>query len=616
MCGFVGYIPSVSATQNHQLIIKAMADKIKHRGPDSDGYYVDDNVALGFRRLSIIDLSENGSQPFYSEDGQIVLVFNGEIYNFLALREELEMLGHKFVSKTDSEVVLRGYEAWGKKVLTRLRGMFGFAIWDGRKQMALIARDPFGIKPVYYGEASKDGTIFFGSEIKSFLVHPSFEKRLNKDALRPYLTLQYSLTEETFFEGIYKLMPGCYLEIRDGQMLKKRYYHFEYNAITRDKEAYLDMIKKVMNNSVEVHQISDVEVGTFLSGGIDSSYISALVKPENTFSVGFKDYDGVYDETEHAKRLSDILGFKHHRKLITADEFFDILPTVQYHMDEPQSNLSSVPLYFLAKLAKEHVTVVLSGEGADELFGGYESYVDTKNLRLYKKLPWAIRRRLYWLSKDKESSRWVDLFRRGGVKVEEYFVGEAKIFDDDKALAILKPPYKHGVSVGSLLRPLYRDLENKGDLDKKQSIDIMTWLHGDILLKADKMSSAHSLELRVPFLDKEVMKVAESLPESARVNNGVSKALLREAALSELPEEWAKRPKVGFPVPIRYWLREEKYYKRVKNVFTQSFVGEFFDQEKLIALLDDHYHEKANHQREIYTVYSFLLWYDQYFIKR
>lgn len=616
MCGFVGYIPSKNQVQNHDNIIVAMADKIRHRGPDSDGYYVDDKVVLGFRRLSIIDLSLNGSQPFYSGNKDIVLVFNGEIYNFLELRKELELMGYHFTSQTDSEVVLRGYEAWGKDVLHRLRGMFGFAIWDKRSETLFLARDPFGIKPVYYGEASMDGTIFFGSEIKSFLVHPSFEKNLNKDALRPFLTLQYSLTEETFFENVYKLMPGTYLEIKDGRIKKERYYEFDYKSTEKEKSVYLEALKSVMQDSVKVHQISDVPVGTFLSGGIDSSYISALVKPEKTFSVGFKDYDGIYDETEHAKRLSEILGFEHHLKLITADEFFDVLPVVQYHMDEPQSNLSSIPLFFLARLAKEHVTVVLSGEGADELFGGYDSYVDTKNLALYKKLPWAIRRRLYWFTKDKPSSRWTDLFRRGGMKVEEYFVGEAKIFDEDKALAILKPEYQKGSSVGSLLRPIYRSLGKKSDLDKKQSIDIMTWLHGDILLKADKMSSAHSLELRVPFLDKEVMKLAESLPAKYRVNQLTSKALLREAALNELPEEWAKRPKVGFPVPIRFWLREEKYYKKVRDLFMAPFAEEFFDTDKLIELLDLHYKEEGDYQREIYTVYTFLIWYEAYFIKR
>ena len=387
MCGFVGF---VGGTDNQSEVLTKMMDRIVHRGPDMGGQFIDGRVALGFRRLSILDLTEAGAQPMANEDGSVVIVFNGEIYNFQELRSELEAKGYKFHCGADTESLLHGYEEWGEAVLDRLRGMYAFVIWDKKKNKLFGARDIFGIKPLYYYPMADAGDgapgVLFGSEIKSFLDYPHFHKAVNKKALRPYMTLQYSATEETFFEGVYKLPPAHYftVDIPTGKMNIERYWDCDYSAVEKPFEEYVDELDEVVHESVEAHRIADVKVASFLSGGVDSSYIAACLMPDKTFSVGF-DYKN-FNETNYAKELSDKLGVENVRKMITADEFFGALEDIQYHMDEPQSNLSSVPLWFLAEMARKDVTVVLSGEGADELFGGYAYYEDTVPVRKYKKM--------------------------------------------------------------------------------------------------------------------------------------------------------------------------------------------------------------------------------------
>lgn len=617
MCGIVGYLPG-KTEQNHEEIIQNMMETITHRGPNSGGYHVADGAVLGFRRLTIIDLTDNGNQPLFDETGRYTLTFNGEIYNFKEIRAELEQKGYHFKSNTDSEVLVHGYAEWKEGILDKVRGMFAFAIWDAKEESLFLARDMFGIKPLYYGKASNDGTFFYGSEIKSFLPHPSFVKEVNNNAVLPYLTFQYPVTNETFFKNIYKLEPGTWLRVsKDGHMERKRYWDFSFDATDESLESYMEQITVCLKESVAAHKIADVPVGAFLSGGIDSSFITALFKPENTFSVGFKEADERFNETDQARRLSEILGFNHHVRLIGAEEFFGALPTIQYHLDEPQSNLSTVPLYFLAQLASEHVTVVLSGEGADELFGGYESYMRTPHLQKYDKIvPQGMRRSLCKIARKLPQNRATDFLVRGGQTPEEYFIGQARVFPEDEAKAVLKPAFRNGVTVQELTAPVYKSVEDKDDVTKMMTIDMRLWLPGDILLKADKMSSAHSLELRVPFLDKKVMKVAEKIPTKYRIKDGLSKYALRKAALAELPEEWARRPKNGFPVPIREWLKQEDCYNYVKEIFESPEAGIFFDQDKLLEYLDEHYQGKAMRQRYIYTAMSLILWYREYFIKR
>lgn len=614
MCGFVGYTHIEIKDEGH--IIRKMTDAISHRGPDSDGTFSDGNISLGFRRLSIIDLTEVGKQPMFNENEDIVLVFNGEVYNYQSIREELVAKGHIFHSHTDSEVILHGYEEYGVKILDRLRGMFAFSIWDMKKKKLFIARDYFGIKPLYYTTHTTDGSLIFGSEIKSFLEHPKFIKKLNKNALRPYLTFQYSSMDETFFEGVFKLKPAHYMIFEEGKLDMVPYWHNTFKASNADMRQTIEQIKEIMKESVAYHKISDVKVGSFLSGGIDSSYITALLKPNKTFSVGFEEYEAMFNETNLAAELSELLGIENHRRILTADECFEALPTIQYHMDEPQSNPSSVPLYFLAQLAREHVTVVLSGEGADEIFGGYPWYQNSPAIDAYEKVPFGIRKGLSKVAKALPKNKLTNFMVKGGQSVEEKFIGEAKVFDEQDALALLKPAYKNGPTVRSITQKVYDEVKDKDDLTKMQYLDLHLWLPGDILLKADKMSMAHSIELRVPFLDRKVMEFASKLPSNQRVNRENTKIALRKAAEEILPEAWAKRPKLGFPVPIKYWMKEEKYYNLIKKEFESPETAEFFDQDQLLAYLNAHYSGSRNHARYIWTVYVFLVWHRQFFIER
>lgn len=613
MCGFIGYINGTNVIDHHQTI-ENMMNTIIHRGPDSGGIHSDDKVTLGFRRLSIIDLSDVANQPLYSADGNIVLVFNGEIFNFQELRADLIAKGHNFKTHSDSEVIIYGYVEYGVEFVKKLRGMFAFCIWDKKNDLQFIARDGFGIKPLYYTENTTDGTFIFGSEIKSFMPHPSFIKELNKNALRPYLTFQYSSMDETFFKGVYKLQPAHYMLIQNGQKKIVQYWDKKFHAKEAPIEKYVEEIRTTVRESVDAHQISDVKVGSFLSGGIDSSYITSLLRPDKSFSVGFSDYEDMFNETNLAKDLSDTLNIQNERKYISADECFEALPKIQWHMDEPQSNPSSVPLYFLSELASKDVTVVLSGEGADEIFGGYSWYQNSGKMQKYEKVPFGIRKALRGIAEALPKNQYTHFLVKGGQTVEERFIGEAVVWDEEDALNVLKPDYKNGPSVKSITKRIYDEVPGDDDVTKMQYLDLNLWMPGDILLKADKMSMAHSIELRVPFLDKEVMELAKNIPSRYRVNDIDTKYVLRQAAHQELPEEWAKRPKLGFPVPIRHWLREEKYYKMVKEMFTSDFANEFFDTKQLVGYLDEHYEGQANRGRYIWTAYVFLVWYKQFFV--
>ncbi len=609
MCGFVGF---TGMTNDRERDLSRMMDRIVHRGPDMGGMYFDRDVALGFRRLSILDLSEAGAQPMKSEDGNVVVVFNGEIYNFQSLRAELEAQGHTFHCGADTEVLVHGYEEWGDDLVYRLRGMYAFVIWDKQRRRLMGARDIFGIKPFYYYPIA-DGGMIFGSEIKSFLDHPKFVKEVNPDALLPYLTLQYSATEETFFKGVYKLPAAHYFTLEDGKMTVKRYWDCTFREQRTDFETCAEKLDGVVHESVAAHRIADVEVGAFLSGGVDSSYIAACLMPDDTFSVGFEQHK--FNETNYAAELSEKLGITNIRKLITADECFDAFSDIQYHMDEPQSNPSSVPLWFLAKHAREHVTVVLSGEGADELFAGYEWYGDTPAMEKFKKTPLGVRRAAASVAKHLPYFKGKNFLLKCSERPEDYFLGQALVFPEAEAAAVVKPKYSHGPHPHEMAAKYYARVKDADEVTKKQYLDMNMWLPGDILLKADKMCMAHSLELRVPFLDKEVMAFAGTVPTDYRIQGTHTKVVFRHAANKSLPDEWANRPKKGFPVPIRFWLREQKYYDIVKGYFTAPYASEFFDTDALMKLLDDHFHEKANNQRKIWTVFTFLVWYERFFVK-
>lgn len=608
MCGFVGYI---NKKNKDKQVIQNMGDKIKHRGPDSEGLYTDDDLHMAFRRLSIIDL-KGGDQPIYNENKNLVILFNGEIYNFQELRDDLMEKGHTFTTKTDTEAILHGYEEYGEHILDKLRGMYAFVIYNVQEKELFAARDIFGIKPFYY--ALMNDTFLFGSEIKSFLPNPNFKKELNDQALKTYLTFQYNPMEETFFKGVYKLKPGHCLIYRNGNLNVKPYFNLEFKP-SKEKIKEDEIVKKIgdeVASSVEHHKISDVKVGSFLSAGIDSSYIVSILKPNETFTVGFK--QNGFNEIQPAQDLSKLLGIQNDNKVISSDEFFEALPKVQYHSDEPHANLSAVPLYFLSELSKKEVTVVLSGEGADELFGGYQTYPESGVIRAYRHLPRALRRFNGKIAEKLPDIKGKQFFIRGAETVEESYIGQAKVYTDEEANDILKPKYKTDIKAQDITRPYFEKVKDLDDVTKKQYVDMFLWLPNDILLKADKMTMAHSLELRVPYLDKEVLKLALTLPKKYKVKNKIGKYALRKAAATKIPEAWFNRPKLGFLVPFREYLKEEKYYNIVKKEFESDYAKEFFDTDKLIEMLDMHYQGIEQTHRKIYTAYSFLLWYKEYFV--
>ena len=610
MCGFVGFTNYIK--DNGETLHKMM-DRIVHRGPDSSGAFIDEDIALGFRRLSIIDLND-GDQPMFNEDKSLVLVFNGEIYNFKDLRAELINAGHIFSNNSDSEVLLHGFEEWGEDIVNRLRGMFAFVIFNRKDKSIFAARDIFGIKPFYYTFMGDD--VLFGSEIKSFLLHPNFKKELNEEALAHYLSFQYSPTEETFFKNVFKLPPAHSFTIKDGKMTKTRYFRPDFTAEDGALEYYSDLVDEAVRESVSVHKLSaDVEVGSFLSSGIDSSYIAEAANVDKTFTVGFESPDGDrYNEIHYAKKFADTIGVENISKIITPEEYWSTFPKIQYFMDEPLADPASIALYFVSNLASQYVKVVMSGEGADELFGGYRIYQEPLTLTAYDKIPFCIRRVISKICEHLPQKHGINYLVRRGKTIEERFIGNANIFSLKERNKILKSEIsKKAVAPQILCKKFYDEVKDKDTVTKMQYLDINMWLMGDILLKADKTSMANSLELRVPFLDKKVMELAQKIPLKCRVNTVTTKLALRLAAEKTLPELTAKKDKLGFPVPIRVWLKEEKYYNIVKDMFTSPAAEKYFDTNALITLLDTHKNGKADVSRKIWTVYTFLVWYNQYF---
>lgn len=607
MCGIAGFMGQV---ENRADVIRNMTEVITHRGPDSDGFFTDDNISMGFRRLSIIDLGA-GHQPIYNEDKSLVLTFNGEIYNYKDLRKELIAKGHKFYTDTDSEVLVHGFEEWKEDMLPKLRGMFGFAIYNTKDNSLFIARDFFGIKPMHYTQIGND--FVYASEIKSILEYPKFEKKFNRKALDSYLSFQYAVPPETFFEGVYCLMPGHYLWYKDGEVETTRYFEARFNpdeAMT--EEEAVDRIEKVFENSVNAHKIADVEVGCFLSSGVDSSYVSTYFADQKTFTVGF-DFGEKYNEISWAKNLSEKIGVEHHTHLISSEEFWDAVPTVQYHMDQPLADPSCIALYFVSRLASHYVKVVLSGEGADELFGGYTCYNDPRVFKIYQTIvPHCIRKAIRAICRKLPDIKGRDYLIRACDKLEERYIGNAFMYDYKQKQELLKDP-SIATRPQDLTRKYYYRCRKYDDVTKMQYLDINMWMVGDILLKADRMSMANSLELRVPFLDKEVFKVASSLPTKLRCNKHNTKYAMRKAAVRHMPEATAEKEKLGFPVPTRVWLREEKYYNVVKTKFKGKTAEKFFNTDVLVSWLDSHFSGKEDNSRRVWTIYVFLVWYDIYF---
>ena len=614
MCGFVGFVDIIEQTKKKK-IIKGMADLIVHRGPDQEDYYTDDSAALGFRRLSIIDL-DNGSQPIYNEDKTKVLVYNGEIYNYQELREDLIAKGHVFSTKTDSEVLLHGYEEYGKEFLQKLRGMYAFVIWDNVEKKLFGARDIFGIKPFYYYK--KNGLFIFGSEIKAFLGHPNFEKAVNEARLPEYLSFEYLPCEETMFKDVFKLLSGHCFTYQNGKLDIEQYYKIEYKIDnTKPLDYWIDEITKTFEDSTVAHRISDVEVGCFLSSGVDSSYVAREISKNNkvkAFSVGYEEEK--YSELSYAEEFADTIGLDIYTKKVSADEFFGIAPTVQYHMDEPLPNPSALPLYFVANTAAKQVKVVLSGEGADELFGGYNYYVEPLDYANYQKLPRFIRKAASKVASYLPDFHGKRFLVRGSQPIEERFIRNNYVFSQEERKKVLADASLASTPTAQMTKPYFDKAKNLDDVTKMQYVDIHTWMLFDILLKADKMSMANSLELRVPFLDKKMLDIAMQLPSQYRVTKESTKLALREAAIRQLPPKTANKKKLGFPVPLNDWLKQDKYYEQVKAMFKSDAAKKFFNQDYILTLLEDHKSGKHGNMKKVWSVYCFLLWYDEFFVKR
>lgn len=616
MCGFVGFIDENDQTYDHRAAIVAMADAIAHRGPDSEGYFEDGRAALGFRRLAIIDLA-GANQPLYNENRSLVLVFNGEIYNYRELRRQLIAAGHAFSTQGDAEVVLHGFERWGAGVLDRLRGMFAFALYDTATGELFCARDAFGIKPLYY--AAEGDRILFGSEIKGLLAHPHARRSLNERRLAHWLCMEYLPDEETLFEGVRKLPAGHWLRWRNGRAERGRWFvpRFAPDA-GRSLKKSAEAIEAALRESVAAHAIADVDVGCFLSAGMDSSLVAreaARIMEARTFTIGWG--EGRFSELEAAATFARATGLPNEGRILDAEQFFASVPAVQYAMDEPLPNPSAVPLYHLCAMAAESVKVVLSGEGADELFGGYPYYQECLAFAPYMMVPAPARRALAAAARHlPEGIHGRRFLMRGAHPLPERYIRLEYNFPWAEALDLLAPELGARCAAAptpwELAAPLFAEIE-ADEITAMQTADILTWMQQDILLKADKMSMASSLELRVPFLDREVFALASTLPASQRVGRRETKIALRAAAARTLPQATAAMPKQGFVTPLAQWLQEEPWHSQVREVLNGERARRFFRTDRLNALLDEHQHGTRSHMKKIWSAYCFLIWHEQYF---
>lgn len=611
MCGFVTFFSDNKINDTDTKQLNLMLSSIVHRGPDDQRIYLDDNVFMGFCRLSIIDL-DNGTQPFSYDNGRYQTVFNGEIYNYMELREDLIKKGYVFSTNSEVEVLLNMYKHYKEEFVSHLRGMFSFVIWDKVEKTLFAARDPFGIKPLFYFE--KEDGIYCVSESKSLLYDNNINMKVDTQSFYDYLTFQYVPEPKTIIKDIHILPPGHILKKKKNEKMKIESFNlleFSHEKINVEKRK-LD-IKHAIENSVKMHMRSDVPVGTFLSGGIDSSIITAVASKINpnikTFTVGF----GVegYSEIELAKETAKELGVENISIVISPEEFIKELPNIIWHMDNPVADPASIPLYFVCREARKHSTVVLSGEGSDELFGGYNIYHEPTSLKMFNYIPKSIKKGLKFASSLlPEQTKGKSFIQRGCTPLELRYFGNAKIFTEEEKLSILKNKTNY-LSPDRITKPLFEESKNLDLATQMQYIDVNTWLKGDILTKADRMSMAHSLEIRVPFLDKEVLKVASNLMSKDKINKGKTKYLLREAFKEELPECVVNRKKLGYPVPIRKWLKRELYDWAV-SLIKEDVICEYISKDIILEMLEKHRTGTIDYSRRLWTIITFILWYKAY----
>jgi len=597
--------------------IQALTNVILHRGPDDDGFHVDEHIALGFRRLSIIDV-EGGHQPLFNETKELWIIGNGEIYNYKELQSWLKEKGHVFHTDSDIETILHLYEEVGFDAPKHLRGMFGFTIWDGRRKLLFGARDHFGIKPLYYTETPD--SIAVGSEIKSLLELPGVPREVNETGFYHYLTFQYVPDPQTMYKGIYRVPPAHFFIIEDDRIRLEKYWNVEFKPDeSKPFSHFVEGTRAIMMESVDKHRVSEVPRGAFLSSGVDSSSIVAMLRtfePVKTFSVG-SDIPG-YSELDYARRTAQYLGTEHHELVVNAQNYMDELPRLIWHQDEPVADPSAILLYFVAQLASQHVTVVLSGEGADEFFGGYNIYREPHSLRMFSHMPGWMKSSMRSIAeKLPDNVKGKNFLIRGSKSVEERFFGNALIFSEDmKERVVMEDILRSSTyqSPFAITEEIYRHANAYDDVTKMQYLDIHTWLRGNILMKADKMTMANSLELRVPFIDPKVFEFAATIPTRYKIANGTTKHVLREAMQDFLPAEIKTRPKLGFPVPTRHWLKNE-FYQWAKEIIFEAKVDHLINKAYVLYMLDEHREGHADYSRKIWTILIFMLWH-QIFIEQ
>ncbi len=611
MCGLIGFLSADGAAASVAAAVESALTDMRHRGPDEGGVWHDDDAAIGFRRLSIIDI-DHSHQPLPWLDGRYQLIFNGEIYNYLELRERLTReFGVTFETDGDGEAIVAGYHHLGPKIVRELRGMFAFLIWDSQERVLFGARDWFGIKPLF--TYSDERGTFFASEKKSLLdlAESGTGTDVDSTAVQHYLTLQYVPEPATMHKSIRRVESGMYFTLHPGEPLRPhRYFHPDF-AIkpVSDNEKLYQQIAEALEDSVAKHMRADVTVGSFLSGGIDSTAVAALAKRHNpnllTFTTGFA-REG-YSEIDVAAESAAAIGVEHITKVVTAEEMMQTLPLIVWYLDDPVADPALVPLYFIAREARKHVKVVLSGEGADELFGGYTIYREPISLRAFEYLPKPARRGLGRMStRLPEGMRGKDLLRRGAIGIEERYYGNARIFRPDEMQEIYRA-YNPAVSYMDVTRELYEQTTHLDGSTRMQYIDLFTWLRGDILVKADKMTMANSLELRVPFLDTEVFAVGSSIPTDLKITKETTKYALRQALAQIVPPHVLNRAKLGFPVPIRHWLKDVMY-EWARAIINDSQADELIDRGAALRLLEAHRTGPVDYSRKIWTILVLLIW--------
>ncbi|XVV05565.1 asparagine synthase (glutamine-hydrolyzing) [Actinosynnema sp. CA-248983] len=620
MCGLLGLVcPGENEAEHARSAVAHAMRCQRHRGPDETGTWQGGEVVFGFNRLAIIDI-ERSHQPLHwgppEAPGRYTINFNGEIYNYLELRAELtKEFGTAFATDGDTETIVAAYHHWGPAAVAKLRGMFAFLIWDNQRKVVFGARDPFGIKPLYY--ATGPGGVAFSSEKKSLLELTQalgIRPELDRKALQHYLILQYVPEPESLHTHIHRIESGTSFTVTPGgKPVVERYFPatFRPRAVHGDADAnrLYDEITEALRDSVAKHMRADVTVGSFLSGGIDSTVVAALAKEHNpdliTFTTGFE--RAGYSEIDVAAESAAAIGVKHVVKAVTAQEMMDALPLITWYLDDPVADPALVPLWFIAREAREHVKVVLSGEGADELFGGYTIYREPLSLAPFEKVPGALRKAMGKVStKIPQGVRGKDLLRRGALTLEERYYGNARIFLDDQLRQVLRS-YDPNVSHQDVTAQPYRESQGWDPVTRMQHVDLFTWLRGDILVKADKMTMANSLELRVPFLDPEVFRIASQVPSELKLTKETTKHALRRAIRDIVPAHVLNRRKLGFPVPIRHWLKDEMHDWAVDHV-NNSQTDQYIDKNAVLRVIEEHRSGVADNSRRIWALLVFMIW--------